>query len=190
MNSRRFVRAAQGANELPSMQLECLANYLAELSLLDYSMLSYAPSLIAASAIFLANYVTLPSKRPWVRPPWRFIYMVTQTYIPICYYSFILLCFICCFFWKQNATLQHYTLYQPSDLHDCVKDLHRLCCDNNSSSLPAIREKYSQHKVINISLCLPFVHNSTRLCRTDISFVNLYLSTSMWPRSTAHQQSL
>lgn len=97
MNSRRFVRAAQGANELPSMQLECLANYLAELSLLDYSMLSYAPSLIAASAIFLANYVTLPSKRPWVRPPWRFIYMVTQTYIPICYYSFILLCFICCF---------------------------------------------------------------------------------------------
>ncbi|KAK9945865.1 hypothetical protein M0R45_011359 [Rubus argutus] len=107
---RRFVRAAQGANELPSMQLECLANYLAELSLLDYSMLSYAPSLIAASAIFLANYVTLPSKRPW------------------------------------NATLQHYTLYQPSDLRDCVKDLHRLCCDNNSSSLPAIREKYSQHK--------------------------------------------
>ncbi|XP_062022599.1 cyclin-A1-1-like [Rosa rugosa] len=107
---RRFVRAAQGANELPSMQLECLANYLAELSLLDYSMLSYAPSLVAASAIFLANYITLPSKRPW------------------------------------NATLQHYTLYQPSDLRECVKDLHRLCCDNHNSSLPAIREKYSQHK--------------------------------------------
>ncbi|KAM5584527.1 hypothetical protein ABKV19_004079 [Rosa sericea] len=48
---RRFVRAAQGANELPSMQLECLANYLAELSLLDYSMLSYAPSL----QLFLMN---------------------------------------------------------------------------------------------------------------------------------------
>ncbi|XP_004290902.1 PREDICTED: cyclin-A1-1 [Fragaria vesca subsp. vesca] len=107
---RRFVRAAQGVNELPSMQLECLANYLAELSLLDYSMLSYAPSLVAASAIFLANYITLPSKRPW------------------------------------NATLQHYTLYQPSDLRECVKDLHRLCCDNQNSSLPAIREKYSQHK--------------------------------------------
>ncbi|XP_050363493.1 cyclin-A1-1-like [Argentina anserina] len=107
---RRFVRAAQGAIELPSMQLECLANYLAELSLLDYSMLSYAPSLIAASAIFLANYITIPSKRPW------------------------------------NATLQHYTLYQPSDLRECVKDLHRLCCDDQNSSLPAIREKYSQHK--------------------------------------------
>ncbi|PRQ47093.1 putative cyclin [Rosa chinensis] len=106
----RFVRAAQGANELPSLHLECLANYLAELSLLDYSMLCYASSLIAASAIFLANYIMIPSKRPW------------------------------------NATLQHYTLYQPSDLRNCVKDLHRLCCNNQSSTLPAIIEKYSQHE--------------------------------------------
>jgi cyclin A len=49
------------------MQLECLANYIAELSLLEYSMLCYAPSLVAASAIFLAKYILLPSKRPWVR---------------------------------------------------------------------------------------------------------------------------
>lgn len=107
---RRFLRAAQGANEVTSMQLECLANYIAELSLLEYSMLCYAPSLIAASAIFLANYILLPSKRPW------------------------------------NATLHHYTLYQPSDLLDCINALHRLCCDSQTSSLPAIREKYSQHK--------------------------------------------
>ncbi|KAJ4700731.1 Cyclin [Melia azedarach] len=107
---RRFVRAAQGIDEVPAMQLECLANYITELSLLEYSMLCYAPSLIAASAIFLANYILLPSKRPW------------------------------------NSTLQHYTLYQPSDLIDCVKDLHRLCCNSNSSTLPAIREKYSLHK--------------------------------------------
>ncbi|XP_004289008.1 PREDICTED: cyclin-A1-1-like [Fragaria vesca subsp. vesca] len=107
----RFVRAARGANhELPSLHLECLAKYLAELSLLDYSMLCYAPSLIAASAIFLANYIMLPSKKPW------------------------------------NATLKHYTLYHPSDLPDCVKDLHRLCYDNPSSGLPAIREKYSEHE--------------------------------------------
>lgn len=51
-------------------------------------------------------------------------------------------------FWLQNSTLQHYTLYQPSDLIECVKDLHRLCCNSQSSSLPAIREKYSLHKVI------------------------------------------
>ncbi|EOY16382.1 Cyclin A1,1 isoform 1 [Theobroma cacao] len=107
---RRFVRAAQGVNEVPSMQLECMANYIAELSLLEYTMLCYAPSLIAASAIFLAKFILLPSKRPW------------------------------------NSTLQHYTLYKPSDLCDCVKDLHRLCCNNQNSTLPAIREKYNQHK--------------------------------------------
>ncbi|KAF4352961.1 hypothetical protein F8388_008382 [Cannabis sativa] len=107
---RRFVRAAQGINEVPLMQFECLANYLAELSLLEYSMLSYPPSKIAASAIFLANFIILPSKRPW------------------------------------NNTLLHYTQYQPSDLCSCIKDLHRLCSNNNNSSLLAIREKYSQHK--------------------------------------------
>lgn len=107
---RRFVRAAQGINEVLSMQLECLANYLAELSILEYNMLRYAPSLVAASAIFLAKYILNPSKRPW------------------------------------NSTLQHYTLYKPSDLCECVKDLHRLSCSSHTSTLPAIREKYSQHK--------------------------------------------
>ncbi|TYG76008.1 hypothetical protein ES288_D03G079000v1 [Gossypium darwinii] len=106
---RRFVRAGQGINEVPLMQLECMANYITELSLLEYSMLCHAPSLIAASAIFLAKFILLPSKKPW------------------------------------NSTLQHYTLYKPSDLCDCVKDLQRLCCNNNST-LPAIREKYNQHK--------------------------------------------
>ncbi|KAF5749052.1 hypothetical protein HS088_TW04G01013 [Tripterygium wilfordii] len=107
---RRFVRSAQGVSEAPSMLLECLANYITELSLLEYSMLCYAPSQIAASAIFLANFVLNPTRRPW------------------------------------NSTLRHYTLYQPSDLRDCIKDLHRLCCSNHNSTLPAIREKYSQHK--------------------------------------------
>ncbi|KAG8389765.1 hypothetical protein BUALT_Bualt01G0012600 [Buddleja alternifolia] len=107
---RRFVRAAQGVNEAPLLQLECLVNYIAELSLIEYSMLCFAPSLIAASSIFLAKVILVPSKRPW------------------------------------NSTLQHYTLYQPSDLRDCVLALHSLCCNSSGSSLPAIREKYSQHK--------------------------------------------
>ncbi|XP_047328203.1 cyclin-A1-4 [Impatiens glandulifera] len=107
---RRFVRVSLSVDEAASMQFECLANYLAELSLIEYNMLCYAPSLIAASAIFLARYMFNPSKRPW------------------------------------NTTLRHYTLYQPIDLHECVKALHRLCNGSNSSSLPAVREKYSQHK--------------------------------------------
>ncbi|XLR61302.1 hypothetical protein S83_011974, partial [Arachis hypogaea] len=108
---RRFVRAAQGVSETPSLQLECLTNYIAELSLLEYNMLCYAPSLIAASAIFLAKFILSPSTKPW------------------------------------NATLKHYTQYQPSDLCSCVRDLHRLCCNHPNSNLPAIREKYSQHKI-------------------------------------------
>ncbi|GMN45544.1 hypothetical protein TIFTF001_014733 [Ficus carica] len=62
---RRFVCVAQLTNEVPSMHLECMANYLAELSLLEYGMLCYAPSLIAASATFLAKYILSPLKNPW-----------------------------------------------------------------------------------------------------------------------------
>ncbi|GAB2289818.1 hypothetical protein Dimus_024125 [Dionaea muscipula] len=107
---RRFVRAAQALNEAPSLLLECLCNYIAELSLLEYNMLCYAPSLIAASAVFLAQFILSPLKTPW------------------------------------NSTLSHYTLYDPYDLQDCVRSLHQLCMNSHSSSLPAIREKYSQHK--------------------------------------------
>ncbi|MQM18053.1 hypothetical protein Taro_051037 [Colocasia esculenta] len=108
--ARRFVRAAHHSDEAPLLQLEFLANYLAELSLLEYGLLCYPPSVIAASAIFLAKFILLPTKRPW------------------------------------NATLRHYALYQPSELCSCVKALHRLFCNSGSSGLPAIREKYSQHK--------------------------------------------
>ncbi|PQQ04754.1 hypothetical protein Pyn_02955 [Prunus yedoensis var. nudiflora] len=91
---RRFCFVAQQTSEVPSLQLQCLAFYIAELSLLEYSMLCYAPSLIAASAAFLAKYILSPSKKPW------------------------------------NSTLRHYTLYQAADFSD----------------LPAVREKYCQHK--------------------------------------------
>ncbi|XP_071702686.1 cyclin-A1-4-like [Rutidosis leptorrhynchoides] len=107
---RRFVRAAQGGNEAPSMQLEFLASYVSELSLLEYGMLCYSPSLVAASAIFIARFMLSPSQKPW------------------------------------NSTLWHYTRYQPSDLYECVKALHRLVSECPNSTLPAIREKYSQHK--------------------------------------------
>ncbi|KAK9080109.1 hypothetical protein SSX86_001784 [Deinandra increscens subsp. villosa] len=107
---RRFVRAAHGVNEAPSMHLECLASYISELSLVEYNMLRYAPSLVAASAIFLARFILSPSQIPW------------------------------------NSTLKHYTQYQPSELSECVNALHTLVCECPSSSLPAIREKYSQHK--------------------------------------------
>ncbi|KAJ6797188.1 putative cyclin-A1-1 [Iris pallida] len=107
---RRFVRVAQGCDAVPQLQLEFLASYLAELSLLEYTMLCYSPSLVAAAAIFLAKFMLQPSKHPW------------------------------------NATLGHYTLYKPSELQDCVKALLHLFGNSPGNNLPAIREKYSQHK--------------------------------------------
>ncbi|KAG0498226.1 hypothetical protein HPP92_002917 [Vanilla planifolia] len=107
---RRFVRVAQHSDEVPLLHLEFLANYVAELSLPEYSMLCYSPSQISAASVFVAKFILHPSKRPW------------------------------------NATLAHYTQYKASELQDCTKALHLLCCNSSRSTLPAIRDKYSQHK--------------------------------------------
>ena len=50
----------------PALHLEFLASYITELSLLEYSLLCHVPSLIAASSIFLANFILKPTKNPWV----------------------------------------------------------------------------------------------------------------------------
>jgi hypothetical protein len=51
------------------------------------------------------------------------------------------------FHWKQNSSLSYYTHYTPSELCGCVRVLHRLFCFGPGRDLPAIREKYSQHRV-------------------------------------------
>ncbi|XP_078432313.1 cyclin A2;4 isoform X2 [Wolffia australiana] len=62
---RRFLRAAQASYEAPSLSLEFLANYLAELTLVDYAFLRFLPSLIAAAAVFLARWTLDESSPPW-----------------------------------------------------------------------------------------------------------------------------
>lgn len=57
-----FVWFSQASN----LQLEFLGYYLAELSLLDYACVKFLPSSVAASVIFLARFITQPSKHPWV----------------------------------------------------------------------------------------------------------------------------
>ena len=55
--------------QVSSLRLEFLSNYIAELSLLDYSCLRFLPSVVAASAVFLAA-ITLQQPQavacPWV----------------------------------------------------------------------------------------------------------------------------
>ncbi|XP_059643771.1 cyclin-A2-4-like isoform X2 [Cornus florida] len=62
---RRFLRAAQASYKTPCLELEFLSNYLAELTLLDYEFLKFLPSIIAASAVFLARWTLDQSGHPW-----------------------------------------------------------------------------------------------------------------------------
>ncbi|KAL5225728.1 hypothetical protein ABZP36_012367 [Zizania latifolia] len=49
----------------PSITLGYLANYLSELTLIDYSFLKFLPSVVAASAVFLARWTLDQSDLPW-----------------------------------------------------------------------------------------------------------------------------
>ncbi|XP_027356046.1 cyclin-A2-2-like [Abrus precatorius] len=62
---RRFIQAAQSSYKVPCVQLEFLANYLAELTLVEYSFLQFLPSLVAASAVFLARWTLNHLEHPW-----------------------------------------------------------------------------------------------------------------------------
>lgn len=62
---RRFIQAAHISYKVSSVELEFLANYLAELTLIDYNFLKYLPSRIAASAVFLARWTLDQSEHPW-----------------------------------------------------------------------------------------------------------------------------
>ncbi|CAL9174382.1 unnamed protein product [Musa hybrid cultivar] len=62
---RRFLRAAHASNKVPSLALGYLANYLAELTLVEYSFIKFLPSVVAASAIFLARWTLDQSDHPW-----------------------------------------------------------------------------------------------------------------------------
>lgn len=62
---RRFIRAAQASYKNPKLELEFLANYLAELTLMDYGFLKFSPSAIAASSVLLARWTLDQSIHPW-----------------------------------------------------------------------------------------------------------------------------
>ncbi|CAL9231541.1 unnamed protein product [Arabidopsis halleri] len=62
---RRFIHAAQVSDKVPLIEMEFLANYFAELTLTEYTFLRFLPSLIAASAVFLARWTLDQSNHPW-----------------------------------------------------------------------------------------------------------------------------
>ncbi|CAA0807444.1 Putative cyclin-A3-1 [Striga hermonthica] len=64
---RIFTRVAQEKLVFSNLQFDFLCYYLSELSLLDYSCVRYIPSMVAASAIFLARLIMQPESRPWTQ---------------------------------------------------------------------------------------------------------------------------
>ncbi|KAH0448242.1 hypothetical protein IEQ34_022042 [Dendrobium chrysotoxum] len=62
---RRFLTAAQASYSVPSPPLGYMANYLSELTLVEYSFVKFLPSVIAASAVFLARWTLDQSDQPW-----------------------------------------------------------------------------------------------------------------------------
>ncbi|KAK9076126.1 hypothetical protein SSX86_004459 [Deinandra increscens subsp. villosa] len=62
---RRFLLVAQSSYKAPVIELEFLANYLAELTQTEYSFLKSLPSLIAASAVYLAKWTLDQDEDPW-----------------------------------------------------------------------------------------------------------------------------
>jgi Cyclin, C-terminal domain len=62
-----------------------LANYLAELTLVEYSFLKFLPSVIASAAVFLAQWTLEQSTNPWVissTPPPSFQNFLSFANIP------------------------------------------------------------------------------------------------------------
>lgn len=87
---------------------------------------------------------------------------------------------------NQNSTLQHYTQYGATELRGCLMDLHRLCSNAHVSTLPAVRDKYSQHKV---SFVYSFYQELWWWCFLLLMnglIVFSYCSTSLWQISFVH----
>ncbi|XP_020261108.1 cyclin-A2-2-like [Asparagus officinalis] len=62
---RRYIRAAHTSYKVSPQALSHLANYLANLTLVEYSFIKFIPSVIAASAMFLARCTLEQSDHPW-----------------------------------------------------------------------------------------------------------------------------
>ncbi|XP_072952526.1 cyclin-A3-1-like [Typha angustifolia] len=62
---RRFTKAAQEDSKFSNLSFEFLGSYLAELGLLDYGCVRFLPSVVAASAIFVARFTIDSESHPW-----------------------------------------------------------------------------------------------------------------------------
>ena len=121
----RFVKCVESTDRERYM-----ARYLSELALLDYGMLQYRPSMIAAAAVNLARQ-TLFHQRPFADD---------ESDVP----------------WPD--ALQRASGYSAAEIADCVTELHGLHEKAGTSALQAVRDKYSHDPKcwVGIEAPIPF----------------------------------
>ncbi|CAJ1973438.1 unnamed protein product [Sphenostylis stenocarpa] len=120
---RRFADVASENQKAPNLLVEFLGCYLAELSLLDYDCLKFLPSIMAASAVFLARFIISPEMHPWALNVENLL---------------------------QTSSLCECAGYKAVELKECVLILHDLYLSRKAMSFKAVREKYKFKFVANM----------------------------------------
>jgi cyclin-A len=128
---QRFVLAALHATQVEIKCLEYLSRYILELSLLDYNMLAYRPSTIAAATLLLARIL---------------LAHMHNGKGDVCDHVV----------WTK--TLEHYAFHSAHELEACVRKLHKTLlsatsCDGKST---AVTQKY-RHPRRGAVACLHFM---------------------------------
>ena len=124
---QRYLRAAHVATTVEYHCLEAFSRYILELSLLDFGMLKYRSSMVAAAAILLARTLLAHPHCDGGYPSTDVRSHVVWTH-----------------------TMEYYTGHTARDLEGCVMQLHRTLLNVTTASRtktkPFVCTKYSQTK--------------------------------------------
>lgn len=121
--------------------LECLTQYLCEMTLQDYRFLIYLPSMLSSCALYLAMHTLIAPHIPVVVGSQRSSNDASNSATRVAPGVPAL--------W--SSLLQHHTQYSEEELDACVRDLHALSIGNPNSKYRAVRKKFSQKKWCEVS---------------------------------------
>eukprot|EP00959_Pyramimonas_sp_CCMP1952_P469097 9494349-Pyramimonas_sp.AAC.1 len=138
---RRYLTVADSC---PYDKLDCLATFLAELTLLEYSFLKYRPSMVRTLRIISIGYfedgTALPTTAFDVKN--LFVCLTFRNTRDLALQVAASTVFLAQFILDRpcwTPTLAHYSEYKAMELKDCVKDLHAVFIKPPTDSTPAIR---------------------------------------------------
>lgn len=150
-------RAAAG--EIPlTVTFEYLCSYLAELTLLEYPMLNYLPSTVAASCVSVALYILFhahPNCRTWSNTLTHYSGYLPRDLHHCAQVGTGWACGRGCLARTHPLTGQNQPCRPPHAPPLCPpvtpQAVHQLFVQAKTSNLPAAREKYAQPKFAQVS---------------------------------------